>query len=209
MPQSKQYYDPHGGVAMLRNWIDTLKEKTGRDLDEWTALIKSKGPADIKSRRAWLKETYNLGTNSAGWLADHASGKPGIEEADAEGYLANAVAYVDAMFSGSKGALRPLYDKLYELARSIGDDIRICPGKTAVAIYRTHVIAQIKATTRTRIDLGLALKDTPAKGRLIDTGGLAKKDRITHRIEITRLADIDDYVEKWLRQAYALDGIDN
>jgi hypothetical protein len=206
MPKSKQYYDPHGGVAMLRNWIDTLKEKTGRDLDEWTAFIKTKGPADNKARRAWLKEKHGLGTNAAGWLADHASGKPGLEEADAEGYLANAVAYVDAMFSGSKAALRPLYDRLYDLARSIGDDIRICPGKTAVAIYRTHVIAQIKATTRTRIDFGLALKDTPAKGRLIDTGGLAKKDRITHRIEITKLDDIDAYVEKWLRRAYALDG---
>jgi hypothetical protein len=34
---------------------------------------------------------------------------------------------------------------------------------------------------RTRIDFGLALKDTPATGRLIDTGGFAKKDRITHR----------------------------
>jgi len=206
MPKSKQYYDPHGGVAMLRNWIDTLKEKTGRDLDEWTAFVNAKGPADNKARRAWLKEKHGLGTNAAGWLADHASGKAGLEEADAEGYLANAVAYVDAMFSGSKAALRPLYDRLYDLARSIGSDIRICPGKTAVPIYRTHVIAQIKATTRTRVDFGLALKDTPANGRLIDTGGLAKKDRITHRIAITNPDDIDAYVEKWLRRAYELDG---
>jgi hypothetical protein len=207
MPQSKskQYYDPHGGVAMLRNWIDTLKEKTGRDLDEWTALIKSKGPADNTERRAWLKEKHGFGTNSARCLADHAEGKGELEEADPAVYLANAVGYVDAMFSGSKAALRPLYDRLYDLARSIGGDIRICPGKTAIAIYRTHVIAQIKATTRTRIDFGLALKDTPAKGRLIDTGGLAKKDRITHRIEITKLDDIDDCVEKWLRHAWAMD----
>src|SRR5258707_11195046 len=146
---------------MLRNWIDTLKEKTGRDLDEWTALIKAKGPADNKARRAWLKEKYGLGTNSARCLADHAEGKGEIEEADPAVYLANAVAYVDAMFSGSKAALRPLYDRLYDLARSMGSDIRICPGKTAIAIYRTHVIAQIKATTRTRVDFGLALKDTP------------------------------------------------
>ena len=39
-----QYYDTHGGVAMIRNWIDTLKKKTGRDLDEWTTFIKTKGP---------------------------------------------------------------------------------------------------------------------------------------------------------------------
>ena len=109
------------------------------------------------------------------------------------------------MFSGSKAGLRPLYDKLYDLARSIGGDIKISPGKTIVSIYRNHVIAQIKASTRTRIDFGLALKDTPAKGGLIDTGGLAKKDRITHRIEIKLLDDVDAFVEKWLRNAYEMD----
>jgi len=201
----KQRYDPHPGIAMVRNWIDTLKEKTGRDLEEWTALIKAKGPKDTKSRRDWLKTEHKLGTNSAAWLVDHAEGKDDLEEGDATVYVARAGEYVDAMFSGSKAALRPLYDRLYDLARSIGDDIKISPGKTIVSIYRNHVIAQIKPSTKTRIDFGLALKDTPATGRLIDTGGFAKKDRITHRIEITSLDDIDAFVEKWLRRAYALD----
>jgi hypothetical protein len=104
-----------------------------------------------------------------------------------------------------KAALRPLHDRLYDLARSIGDDIRISPGKAIVAIYRKHVIAQIKPSTRTRIDFGLALKDTPTKRRLIDTGGFAKKDRITHRIEITSADDVDAFVEKGMRKAYELD----
>jgi hypothetical protein len=205
MPKSKQRYDPHGGIAMVRNWIDTLKAKTGRDLDEWTAFIKSKGPKDTQSRREWLKTEHKLGTNSAWWLVDHAEGKDDLEESDPKVYVARAADYVDALFSGSKAALRPLYDRLYDLSRSIGDDIKISPGKTIVPVYRNHVIAQIKPSTKTRIDFGLALRDTPAKGRLIDTGGFAKKDRITHRIEITSLDDIDDVVEKWLRRAYALD----
>ena len=138
------------------------------------------------------EERARLGTNAAWWLADHAEGKDDLEEGDPKVYVARAAEYVDALFSGSKAALRPLYDNLYDLARSIGDDIKISPGKTIVPIYRNHVIAQIKPSTRTRIDFGLALKDTPAKGRLIDTGGLAKKDRITHRIEITSVDDIDD-----------------
>jgi hypothetical protein len=44
-----------------------------------------------------------------------------------------------------------------------------------------------------------------AKGRLIDTGGFAKKDRITHRIEITSPKDIDDEVKHWLKVAYERD----
>ncbi|HKO58166.1 MAG TPA: DUF5655 domain-containing protein, partial [Thermoanaerobaculia bacterium] len=92
-----------------------------------------------------------------------------------------------------------------DLARSY-PDAKLSPGKTIVPIYRKHVIAQIKPTTNTRIDFGLALGDTPATGRLIDTGGLAKKDRITHRIEIRTLEDIDEEVREWLERAWERDG---
>jgi hypothetical protein len=57
----------------------------------------------------------------------------------------------------------------------------------------------------TRIDLGLALKNTKVPKRLIDTGGFAKKDRITHRVEITSMKDIDADVKKWLTIAYEMD----
>jgi predicted GTPase len=87
----------------------------------------------------------------------------------------------------------------------MGSDVKVCPCQTIVPLYRNHVFAQIKPTTRTRIDLGLALKDTKVPKRLIDTGGLAKKDRITHRIEITSLKDIDAEVKKWLKTAYEMD----
>jgi hypothetical protein len=53
--------------------------------------------------------------------------------------------------------------------------------------------------------MGFALGDLPAGGRLIDTGGFAKKDRITHRIAITSLDDIDDEVKHWLKVAYDRD----
>jgi len=133
-------------------------------------------------------------------------GMRGAELSDTSGqYLRNAAGYVEAMFSGPKAALRPLYDALYDLARSLGKEIKISPGKTIVPIYRNHVIAQIKPSTRTRIDFGLALGDTPAGGRLIDTGGLAKKDRITHRIEVQSLDDIDEELKGWLRKAYERD----
>ena len=72
-------------------------------------------------------------------------------------------------------------------------------------LYRNHVIAQIKPTTRTRIDFGFALGTRKATGRLIDTGGFAKKDRITHRIPITAPKDIDAEVRKWLKVAYDRD----
>ncbi len=40
---------------------------------------------------------------------------------------------------------------------------------------------------------------------MIDTGGLAKKDRITHRLEIRAAEQIDGEAKKWLKTAYDLD----
>ena len=84
-------------------------------------------------------------------------------------------------------------------------DVKACPGKTAVALYRNHVFAQIKPSTNTRIDMGFALGNMKTPKRLIDTGGYEKKDRITRRIEVTSKADIDDELKNWLKKAYEMD----
>ena len=114
-------------------------------------------------------------------------------------------ALVEAMFAGKKAPLRPIYDTLLKLGLSLGRDVTASPGKTIVPLYRQHVFAQIKPTTQTRIDLGLALGATKATGPLVSTGGFEKKDRITHRIPISSPDDIDADVKSWLKKAYALD----
>jgi hypothetical protein len=204
MARAKPRYSVHPGVAMVQDWVQKLEEKSGRSFPEWLVLIQKSGPKTEKERREWLKARYGLGTSAASWLAERAEGKGG-ELDDPKTYLMAAERYVEEMFSGGKAGLKPLYDKLLTLGLSIGPDAKACPCKTIVPLYRNHVFAQIKPTTRTRIDLGFALGDTKAPKRLIDTGGFAKKDRITHRIEITKLSDIDAGVKKWLKAAYNRD----
>ena len=198
-------YGVHPGVAMVVKWVAELKAKTGRTLQEWQAHIVTHGPADLAGRREWLKTRYKLGTNTAWWLAERADGQPTWDETP-EAYLAIAPTYVDEMFAGPKAALRPLADALMRLARDVADDIRFCPCKTIIPFYREHVIAEIKPAARTRIDFGLALgPDQPFTARLKDTGGLEKKNRITHKVEITKPTDIDAGVRKWLAAAYDRD----
>jgi len=200
--KKKSTYSVHPGVLMTQKWIAELKQKTGRTLDDWLKLIKNEGPKDEQPRRDWLKTKYGLGTNTAWWLAERSVGK-GEESADCEAYLKAAEQYVDEMFAGKKEHLRPIYDALLKLGLSVGKDAKACPCQTIVPLYRNHVFAQIKPTTLTRIDFGLALGDTrKTPQRLINTGGYEKKDRITHRFEITSLRDIDDEVKRWLRIAY-------
>jgi hypothetical protein len=201
---ARRLYSVHPGVQMVQDWIASLPDKTGRSLDEWLALVEKDGPTTEKERRDWLKKEHGFGTNGAWWIAERAEGK-GSEDDDPERYLQAAEGYVEAMFAGGKAALRPIYDALLELGLSIGKDAKACPCQTIVPLYRNHVFAQIKPTTRTRIDFGLALKDTKATGKLIDTGGYAKKDRITHRFAITSLDDIDAEVKRWLKRAYEMD----
>ena len=200
--KKKSTYSVHPGVLMTQKWIAELKQKTGRTLDDWLKLIKNEGPKDEQPRRDWLKTKYGLGTNTAWWLAERSVGK-GEESADCEAYLKAAEQYVDEMFAGKKEHLRPIYDALLKLGLSVGKDAKACPCQTIVPLYRNHVFAQIKPTTLTRIDFGLALGDTrKTPQRLINTGGYEKKDRITHRFEISSLRDIDDEVKRWLRIAY-------
>jgi len=199
-------YGVHPGVAMLQKWITELKPKTGRSLGEWIALVKEEGPKAEAQRRDWLKTKHKLGTNCAWWIAARVDGK-GSEEDSPEKYLAVAPTYVEEQYAGKKEALRPIYEKVLQLAAELGVDVKACPCKTIVPLYRNHVFAQIKPTTNTRLDLGLAL--TQYKGRLpkrlVDTGGLSKKDRITHRIELKFASEIDQEVEKWLKTAYDSD----
>ena len=204
VPRKKSIYSVHPGVAMTQKWVAELKQKTGRTLEEWLAHIKKAGPKGEKERRDWLKEEYGLGTNTAWWLAERAEGK-GEEAADPDRYLEAAERDVEKMFSGGKAKLRPLYDALLQLGLKTGKEAKACPCQTIVPLYRNHVFAQIKPTTQTRIDMGFALGDMKPVGRLIDTGGFARKDRITHRIPITSIEDIDDEVKHWLKVAYDRD----
>lgn len=203
---TKSLYSVHPSVAYAQAIINNLPKTTGKSLDEWMALVKKSGPDEEKARREWLKKDYKLGGTTAWMIVDRVEGK-GAEDTDGEAYLKAAASYVETMYAGAKAGLRPLHDALIALGQSIGDDVKICPCQTIVPFYRDHVFAQIKPTTRTRIDFGFALKGTKKKPpkRLLDTGGLAKGDRITHRVEITSLADIDSEVKAWLKIAYDLD----
>ena len=204
--KSKTIYDVHPGVAMVQKCLAELKEKTGRSMEEWLALVKKEGPKEEKSRREWLKTKHKVAPNSAWWIAERAEGKGGDEDTPAV-YLKTAVRYVEGQYAGPKEKLRPIFDQLLGLGKSMGGDAKACPCKTIVPLYREHVFAQIKPTTNSRIDLGLALTHYKGKlpKRLIDTGGLAKNDRITHRIEVTAADQIDGEVKKWLKTAYDLD----
>src|SRR5262245_57188666 len=151
--RAKSIYGVHPGVAMAQKWVEDLKETTGRSLEEWITFAKKMGPKTERDRREWLKVNHKLGTNGAWWIAARVDGKESDEDSP-EKYLAAAPKYVDQQYSGKKQALRPIYEHLLHLAAKLGSDVKACPCKTIVPLYRRHVFAQLKPTTKTRLDLG-------------------------------------------------------
>jgi hypothetical protein len=202
----RSIYSPHPSIAYAQSMLANMRGKTGRSLEQWLTFLRKNGPGGEVERREWLKEEHGVGTYYAAWIAALSVGK-GEEDTDPEKYLACAARYVEEMFSGPKAALLPIYERLLAAAFALGSDVKVSPCKTIVPIFRNFAIAQVKPATRTRVDFGLALGKYPGKlpARLVDTGGAAKKDRITHKLELTAPEKVDAGLAKWLRAAYELD----
>ncbi len=201
----KSPYSVHPGVAYIQNILANFKTRTGRTVEEWIAFVNKEGPKTEVERRTWLKEQHKLGTNYAWWIAERSVGK-GEEDGDPKAYLRKAPEYVAEMFTGKRAELKPIYDKLLKLGLGIGKDAKACPCKTIVPLYRERVFAEIKPATNSRIDLGLALGNVPGKipARIEAVKG-PKGNRITHRIPIESIDQVDAFVEKWVRTAYQAD----
>jgi hypothetical protein len=195
----KSIYSMHPSFAMEESSIANLPKKTGKTLEQWLAIVKKSGPPTAKERREWLKSEHGFTTNYASWVAERAEGRGSFaDQYDPE-------AAVEGIFAGPKTVFRAVYEAILAFGFKLGKDVKVCPCQTMIPFYRNHFFAQVKVPNRSRLDLGYALKDTPVRGSLIDTGGFAKKDRITHRIEIVTLADFDDEAKKWMRTAYEMD----
>ena len=60
--------------------------------------------------------------------------------------------------------------------------------------------ALIKPATKTRIDLGLKLKDKPITDRLGNSGPFGTM--CTHRVQLSDINQIDAELKEWLQEAY-------
>jgi hypothetical protein len=82
----------------------------------------------------------------------------------------------------------------------LGNDIIVTPKKGSVSLIRKKQFALIKPATKTRIDLGLKLKDVAVHGCLENSGPFGAM--CTHRIQLQSIADVDSDVINWIALAY-------
>ena len=104
-------------------------------------------------------------------------------------------------YAKGKEHLKPIYDLLKSKLAQFGEDVTFVPKKTNVSVRRSKQFALIQPSTKTRIDIGLKLKDTDFTDRLKGSGSFGSM--CSHRVSIMASDEIDDELLAWLEQAYA------
>ena len=75
--------------------------------------------------------------------------------------------------------------------------MEIAPKKTSVSLRRSKQFGLIEPATKTRVDIGINLKGDVPTERLLAAGGMC-----THNVRVSDVAQVDDELIAWLREAY-------
>lgn len=172
----------------LQTMISNMPEKTGKSLEEWKTILKAKSFTKHSEGVNFLKKEHQVTHGFANTIVSLSK-----EESH------TPVDLVTEQYKG-KEALLPVYEKLLEAIKPFGNDITITPKKTSVSIVRKRQFVLVKPATKTRIDLGLKLKDKPTTDRLGNSGPFGTM--CTHRVQITSTSEIDAELIGWMKEAY-------
>jgi len=189
---------PTRPTDMMAAVAESMKERTGRTLEEWVGVVTAGGidPLDQNGVRRWLKSEHGVALNSQWAIADAAARgagwrRPSVEE------------YVDQQYVGAKQALRPLFDRVREIVEAFGADVTMEGRSTYTPFVRRRQFAAVAAATRTRVDIGVRFVDAPESSRLVPSSA---PGQATHRLSVTALDEITADVERLLRVAYEQNG---
>lgn len=172
----------------LQTMIGNMPEKTGKSLDEWKKILKVKSfPKHVEAVN-FLKKEHSVTHGFANTIVQLSK-----EEQHSDDDL------VTIQYKGKEN-LVPIYEGLISIVKTFGKDVNIVPKKTSVSIVRKKQFALINPATKTRIDLGLKLKDKPTTDRLGNSGPFGTM--CTHRVKISDVKEIDGELKNWLKEAY-------
>ena len=172
----------------LKTMIDNMPEKTGKSLEQWKKILKKKAFAKHTEAVKFLKTEHSVTHGFANTIVT-LSKEENVSSAD----------LVTNQYKG-KEDLFPIYEKLISVVKNLGSDVSIVPKKGSVSIVRKKQFTLIKPATKTRIDLGLKLKDVAITDRLENSGPFGTM--CTHRVKINSVKEVDKELKKWIGDAY-------
>lgn len=168
--------------------IENMPEKTGKSLVEWKKILKAKAFAKHSEGVKFLKTEHGVTHGFANTIVS-------LSKED----NSSSEDLVEAQYNG-KEALKPIYESLIDYVKSLGEDVTITPKKGSVSVIRKRQFVLIKPATKTRIDLGFKLKDTPITDRLENSGPFGTM--CTHRVRLSDPSQVDNELKAWISEAY-------
>ena len=172
----------------LKTMIENMPEKTGKSLEEWKEILKTKSFEKHSEGVKFLKSEYSVTHGFANTIVTLSKEDNSTSED-----------LVGAQYKGKEGLL-PVYESLITYLKTLGSDITITPKKGSVSIIRKRQFVLIKPATKARIDLGFKLNETPITDRLENSGPFGTM--CTHRVRISNSTEIDDELKGWIMEAY-------
>lgn len=173
--------------------IDNMPVKTGKSLEDWFGVLAAAGLKKHGQMMKLLKGEYGVTHGFANTIVllyrQQAAGGPPAE--------ADRVAN---QYAGAKAGLKPIYEAVLAAVNAFGEDVEIAPKKSYVSLRRQKQFAIVQPSTKTRVDLGLNLKDVKPAERL--QGGVVFSGMCSHKVALTSPAEVDAAVVAWLKQAY-------
>ena len=181
--------------AAAQKMISNLEQKTNKSFDEWLVIARSSGLGKTREIINHLKSEHGLTHGYSNLIA--LSSSKSVNSATAGGDE-----LVAAQYAGAKADLRPIYDALIQAVQAFGDDVELSPKKAYVSLRRSKQFGLIQPSTKTRLEVGINLKDQEAAGRL--EASRIFNSMVSHRARLASLSDIDADLLSWLKQAYKL-----
>lgn len=172
----------------LQTMIDNMPEKTGKSLIEWKVILQEMAFSKHGEGVKYLKSEHGVSHGFANTIVSLSKDEKNSSED-----------LVDNQYKGKEG-LRPIYDSLLKEINKLGKDITVTPKKGSVSIIRKKQFTLIKPATKTRIDLGIKIKDKPTTERLENSGPFGTM--CTHRVKLTDATEIDAELMAWIAEAY-------
>ncbi len=176
----------------MQSMIENLHKNTGKNLEEWVALVKGENLPRHGDVIRFLKEGYGM-THGYANLVAHTARQSDAASAESPNSL------IEQQYKG-KEHFRPLYERLLQDIRRIGPDFEVAPKNAYVSLRRKKQFAMLQPATKTRFEVGLNLKGQAPQGKLLAV--TASNAMCSHKVCLSGLEDLDDEVLHWVRLAF-------
>jgi hypothetical protein len=84
--------------------------------------------------------------------------------------------------------------------QGFGEGLEVAPKKAYVSLRHKKQFGLVQPSTRTRVDVGINLRDREPGGRLEASGSFYAM--VSHRVRLTSADEVDDELEGWLKEAF-------